>query len=88
MAGERCKLEGLKEKDVSQSASCENLNKVNNAPEKKSSDDYKITHERPTSAIDANKIIMRSKGNCSQVEKKSAKGNFQSAVKCLLIKSS
>ena len=81
MARKRGKLEVLKEKEVSQSASCENLNKVNNDSEKKSSDDYKMTDESPTSAIDADEIIMRSKGNCGQAEKKSAKGNSQSAEK-------
>ena len=81
MARKRGKLEVLKEKEVSQSASCENLNKVNNDPEKKSCDDYKMTHESPTSAIDADEIIMRSRGNCGQAEKKSAKGNSQSAEK-------
>jgi len=75
MAGERCKLEGLKEKDVSQSASCENLNKVNNDP------------ESPTSAIDADEIIMRSRGNCGQAEKNSAKGNSQSAEKSFSLRS-
>ena len=81
MARKRGKLEVLKEKEVSQSASCENLNKVNNDSEKKSSDDYKMTDESPTSAIDADEIIMRSKRNCGQAEKKSAKGNSQSAEK-------
>ena len=51
MAGKRGNFEVLKEKEVSQSASCENLNKVNNDPEKKSSDDYRVTDESPTSAI-------------------------------------
>ena len=69
MARKRGKLEVLKEKEVSQSASCENLNKVNNDSEKKSSDDYKMTDESPTSAIDADEIIMRSKRNCVQVNK-------------------
>ena len=76
MAEERCKLEGLKEKDVSQSASCENLNKVNNDP------------ESPTSAIDADEIIMRSRGNCGQAaENKSATGNSQSAEKSFSLRS-
>ena len=74
MAGEGCKLEVLKEKEVSQSASCENLNKVNNDPERKSSGDYKMTHVRPTSAIDANK--MRSRGNCGQAEKRSTEKSY------------
>ena len=87
MTGKRGKLEVLKEKEVSQSASCENLNKVNNDPEKKSSDDYKRTDESPTSAIDADEIIMRSRGNCSQAEKKSAKGNSQSAEKSFSLRS-
>ena len=87
MTGKRGKLEVLKEKEVSQSASCENLNKVNNDPEKKSSDDYKRTDESPTSAIDADEIIMRSRGNCGQAEKKSATGNSQSAEKSFSLRS-
>ena len=87
MTGKRGKLEVLKEKEVSQSASCENLNKVNNDPEKKSSDDYKRTDESPTSAIDADEIIMRSRGNCGQAEKESATGNSQSAEKFFSLRS-
>ena len=75
MARKRGKLEVLKEKEVSQSASCENLNKVNNDP------------ESPTSAIDADEIIMRSRGNCGQAEKNSAKGNSQSAEKSFSLRS-
>ena len=87
MTGKRGNLEVLKEKEVSQSASCENLNKVNNDPEKKSSDDYKRTDESPTSAIDADEIIMRSRGNCGQAEKESAIGNSQSAEKSFSLRS-
>ena len=87
MAGKRGKLEVLKEKEVSQSASCENLNKVNNDPEKKSCDDYKRTDESPTSAIEADEIIMRSRGNCGQTEKKSPKGNPDSAEKSFSLRS-
>ena len=87
MAGERGNLEVLKEKEVSQSAFCENLNNVNNDPEKKSSDDFKRTDESPTSAIDADEIIMRSRGNCGQAEQKSAKGNSQSAEKSFSLRS-
>ena len=76
MARKRGKLEVLKEKEVSQSASCENLKKVNNDP------------ESPTSAIDADEIIMRSRGNCGQAaEKNSAKGNSQSAEKSFSLRS-
>ena len=75
MAGERGKLEVLKEKEVSQSASCENINKANNDP------------ESPTSAIDADEIIMRSRGNCGQAEKESATGSSQSAEKSFSLRS-
>ena len=75
MTGKRGKLEVLKEKEVCQSASCENLNKANNDP------------ESPTSAIDADEIIMRSRGNCGHAEKKSAKGNPQSAEKSFSLRS-